>query len=460
MGVRMATTKVEELASFVDEASWDMMSPAAREALKLRVLDSLGCAIASLNAEPIRAIREHVIDFGGRPIAVVIGAGRSSPDHATLHNSGATRYLEFSDTYLAEQEGCHPSDNLGAVLAVAEYSNLDGRQLLTALAIAYQVQCRLGELAPVRPHGFDHVTHGAYAAAAGAAKALGLDARRIAHAIAISGTAFNSLRVSRTGSLSHWKGLAYANTACGAVQAAFLARRGVTGPREVFEGSKGFMDTITGPFEISWQEEDLERVLDTVIKKYLGEGHAQSTIELVLELRRRHQISPEAVESVEVEVFDAAYQIAAGGEGGDKLSVATREEADHSLPYMAAAALCDGELGPEQYEPERIARPDVQDLLRRVRVVSTPEFTARFPAEHCCRVSVHLGDGTVLSGEGQDYQGGRTQPAGWEMITEKFRNLTAGRIDEDISRELIAATSSLDELRVDDLTTILERIRA
>jgi 2-methylcitrate dehydratase len=424
------------------------------------VLDSLGCAIASLNAEPIKAIREHVIDFGGRPIAVVIGGGRSSPDHATLHNSGATRYLEFSDTYLAEQEGCHPSDNLGAVLAVAEYAELDGPELLTALAVAYQVQCRLGDIAPVRPHGFDHVTHGAYAAAAGAAKALGLDAERIAHAIAISGTAFNSLRVSRTGSLSHWKGLAYANTACGAVQAAFLARRGVTGPREVFEGSKGLMDTITGPFELDWRAENLERVLDTVIKKYLGEGHAQSTIEVLLELRERHPISPDAVDSVEVEVFDAAYQIAGGGEGGDKLDVHTREEADHSLPYMVAAALCDGALGAEQYEPERIARDDVQRLLRRVRVISTPEFSARFPDEHCCRVTVKLGDGSALSGEGQDYEGGRTQPASWEMITDKFRRVTAGRIDEDVSQELIAATASLDELRVAELASILERIEA
>lgn len=459
MGIATAT-KVEELASFIEDASWEMMSEPAREALKLRVLDSLGCAIASLNAEPIKAIREHVIDFGGRPIAVVIGGGRSSPDHATLHNSGATRYLEFSDTYLAEKEGCHPSDNLGAVLAVAEYADLDGAELLTALAVAYQVQCRLGDIAPVRPHGFDHVTHGAYAAAAGAAKALGLDAGRIAHAIAISGTAFNSLRVSRTGSLSHWKGLAYANTACGAVQSAFLARRGVTGPREVFEGSKGFMDTITGPFELDWREENLEGVLDTVIKKYLGEGHAQSTIEVLLDLRERDSISPDVVDSVDVEIFDAAYQIAGGGEGGDKLDVRTREEADHSLPYMVAAALCDGRLGAEQYEPERIAREDVQRLLRRVRVISTPEFTARFPDEHCCRVTVRLADGSVISGEGQDYEGGRTQPATWEMITEKFRTVTAGRIEEDVSQELIAAASSLDELRVAELALILERIEA
>jgi len=110
--------------------------------------------------------------------------------------------------------------------------------MLTALAVAYQVQCRLSDVAPVRAHGFDHTTQGAYAAAAGVARALGLDQAATANAVAIAGTAFNALRVSRTGALSNWKGLAYPNTAFGAVHAAFLAKRGITGPLEpVNEGS-------------------------------------------------------------------------------------------------------------------------------------------------------------------------------------------------------------------------------
>ena len=112
----------------------------------------------------------------------------------------------------------------------------------------------------MRAKGFDHTTQGAYAVAAGVSRALGLDARRTANAIAIAGTSLNALRVTRTGELSHWKGLAYPATAFAATHAAFLAMRGVTGPREVFEGNKGFIEAIAGPFEIDWSREDLESV--------------------------------------------------------------------------------------------------------------------------------------------------------------------------------------------------------
>src|SRR5690606_5042676 len=117
--------------------------------------------------------------------------------------------------YLAKGETCHPSDNLSAVLAASEYAGASGKDFLLALAVAYQVQCRLSDAAPVRAKGFDHTTQGSYAVAAGVSKALGLDAERTANALAISGTAFNALRVTRTGPLSHWKGLAYPNTAFG-----------------------------------------------------------------------------------------------------------------------------------------------------------------------------------------------------------------------------------------------------
>ncbi len=170
------------------------------------------------------------------------------------------RYLDFNDSYLAKRETCHPSDNLAPVLAAAEYGNRSGKDLLTALAVAYQVQCRLSDEAPVRAAGFDHTTQGSYAVAAGVSKALGLDTTRTANAIAISGAAFNALRVTRTGKLSHWKGLAYPNTAACCTRATFLAGQGITGPLEVFEGDKGFMASISGPFKIDWQHEDLEIV--------------------------------------------------------------------------------------------------------------------------------------------------------------------------------------------------------
>src|SRR5215211_4468638 len=123
------------------------------------------------------------------------------------------------------------------------------------------------------------------------------------NAVAISGTANNALRVTRTGSLSHWKGLAYPYTGSAATHAAFLAMRGVTGPPEVFEGNKGFMEAIVGAFEINWENEDLEAVRRTIVKRYNAEIHSQSALEGILELKEKHHVRPEEVDHVELDTF-------------------------------------------------------------------------------------------------------------------------------------------------------------
>ena len=410
-------TAVQELAEFVVNARWEQVSAASQEALKKRVLDAVGCAYGALDSAPLRAIRAHTEDFGGQPLATLIGGGRTSPDRAAFHNGAAVRYLDFNDAFLGRGEACHPSDNLAPVLAAAEYVGASGAELLTALAVAYQVQVRLSQVAPVRGKGFDHSTQGTYAAAAGVARVLGLDADRAANAIAISGTAFNALRVTRTGAISNWKGLAYPNAAFGAIHAAFLARRGITGPVEVFEGSKGFMDSIAGHFELDWTREDLEAVQETIIKRFNAEGHAQSTLEAIFELRGAG-LRAEEVERIDLHVFDVAYEIIGPG-AGDKKKVRTKEEADHSLPYLVAAALIDGEMTPGQYAEERVNRADVQALLQRVEVHEDPALSSAFPEHQGVRVEVLLLDGGRRSLSRPDYSG----PASWPELEAKFLSL-------------------------------------
>jgi 2-methylcitrate dehydratase len=448
---------VERLARFVVAQSWDDLSPTTREALKLRVLDALGCALGALGAPPVHAIRCELDDFGGRPLCTLIGGGATAPDRAALYNGALVRYLDFNDSYFAPGETCHPSDNLAPVLAAAEYANGSGRELLTALAVAYQVQCRLSDEAPVRERGFDHTTQGAYSAAAGAAKALRLGEPETANAVAIAGTALNALRVTRTGALSQWKGLAFPFTAFGALDAVFLAARGVTGPAEVFEGNKGFMDSIAGRFEIAWEREDLERVEHSFLKRYNAEIHSQSALEALLELRDRHNVKPAEVERVELETFQVAYDIIGGGEEGGKKEIGSKEQADHSLPYLLAVALLDGQVMPEQFAPERILQPDVQELLQRVEVRPAADLTARFPAEHACRLRLHLAGGATLATAKSDYEGFLTRPMSWEQARAKFARLAAGRVEPELEAELAETVAALDQLQTRDLTTLLAR---
>lgn len=448
-------TRVEELAAFSVRLTYEDLTAQACQQLKIRVIDALGCALGALTGQPIKMLRAQLEDFGGSPLATLIGAGKTAPDRAAFYNSALVRYLDYNDSYIASKETCHPSDNLGAVLAASEYAHCSGKEFLTALALAYQVQCRLSDVAPVRAKGFDHTTQGAYAVAAGVARALGLDQERTAHAIAISGTAHNALRVTRTGRLSHWKGLAYPNTALGATHAAFLAMRGVTGPREVFEGKKGLMDAISGPFTLDWSQENLEAVRLTSVKKYNAEFHAQSALEGVLELRASRQIHPAEIADVRIEIFAVAYHIIGGGEEGDKQDVGSKEEADHSLPYMVAVALLDGVVSPAQYAPERIVREDVQSLLRNVTIRPDEELSRLFPAQLPCRIQITLKNGQTLVAEKRDYEGFYTRPLSWEQAVAKFEGLAASSLDGGRRDALIETVAHLETVDVQQLTALL-----
>jgi 2-methylcitrate dehydratase len=452
-------THAEQLAAFIVRASYEEVSTEARQQMKIRILDALGCAIGALGEEPIRYFRAQVEDFGGTGWSTLIGGGQTAPDRAALYNGALVRYLDFNDSYLAKGETCHPSDNLGPVLASAEYANRSGKELLTAMAVAYQVQCRLSDVAPVRARGFDHTTQGSYAVAAGVSKALGLDEIRTANAIAICGTAFNALRVTRTGAISHWKGLAYPNTAFSCTHGTFLAMRGITGPLEVFEGNKGFMEAISGRFDIDWSKEDLERVTRTIVKKYNAEIHSQPTLEGLLELKQSNPFRAEDIVKIEIEIFDVAYHIIGGGEEGDKKMVRTKEDADHSLPYMVAAAVLDGQVMPEQYRPERIQRQDIQTLLKKVIVRPSEEYSRRFPDEMPSRFTLTLRNGRVLTKEMRDYEGFSTRPMSWETVAKKFERLSEAYTDRSLRKEIVDAVAHLETIQVADLAQWVAKVK-
>jgi len=464
-------TEAERLAAFIVSASYDRISPLARQRLKIHLLDSIGCAIGALGGEPIRKIREQYEDFGVVEMShgcTLIGGGKTAPDRAAFYNTALIRYLDFMDSYLVAGETCHPSDNIGAVLAACEYAESAGKDFLTALAVAYQVECRLTDEAPILQKGFDHTTQLAYSVAAGVSKALGLDEEKTANAVAIAGTDFTSLAVVRAAPGSMWKGLASAATAMGATHSTFLAMRGVTGPMEVFEGPKGFRETLKSKFSIDWSREGLDRVTGAILKRYDAEIHTQSALEGALELKEAHGFGGEEVDRVEVRIFPTAYAITGGGELGDRTRVAIKEQADHSLPYLIAVALLDGRVTPEQLLPARIARDDVQRLLRRVEVrpivpLEKPRAivehvdptSRRYPQEMPCHLAICLKDGRRLEIEKRDYEGFRTRPLSWAQAAEKFDALTSPYANEALRRELQQAVAEIESIRVSDLTGML-----
>ena len=448
----------EGIAGFASRTAYEDLAPERRERLKVSVLDALACAISALGAPPVEACRAQADEFGGGVgRCTLIGGGRSNVVYAAFYNTVLVRYVDYMDSYLACGGLCHPSDNTAAILAAGEQAGLSGKDFLTALAIAYQVESRLTAAVPFMADGFDLTTPLSFSLAAGVSRALGLDEAETAAAVGMCGD-FLPLLVARTTPISQWKGLSSSQVALGCVHGVFLASRGVTGPKYVIEGSNGLAQALGVPIDIDWENEQLDCFDRLALKSYNTAVPGQSSIFCILELRRAHEIDPSQVDGIEDVVFQAAYDFMGGGSFGPKTDVHTKEEADHSLPYLLAVALLDGDVQPAQLEPGRIEARDVQDLLRKVTVRPDDGFTARYPDEVPSRVTVRLKDGRSYSHEVNSYPGFPSRALTWDEIAAKFDKLVAGRADDGLAREIKAAVRSLETIHVKDLTKLLGRV--
>src|SRR6476620_7579963 len=170
----MTKSLAHQGAEFATSVTYEDASPAVVHEVKRRVIDSLGCALGAWREEPCVIARTVASEFSAKNGATIIGTNHQAPpDWAAFATGCAIRYFDYNDTYLSK-EPAHPSDNIAAALAVAESVGASGRDFMTAIALAYEVQCRLCDAASIRARGWDHVTYGAFSSALAAGKLMGL----------------------------------------------------------------------------------------------------------------------------------------------------------------------------------------------------------------------------------------------------------------------------------------------
>src|ERR1700745_1619790 len=452
-------TQVESLAKYAARASFADLSAESRRQLPIHILDSLACSIAALGAGPVDACRAQVTEFGGPGAGTLIGGGQANPIYAAFWHTALVRYVDFMDNFLAPTETCHTADNFGVALTIADYVGGSGRDLMLAVALGYTVQSRLVDHANFMSSGFDHTSQLAFSLNAAAGRLLGLSEQQIANAIAMAAVSDASFAVVRAKPLSQWKGLASAQSALGSMNALFLARRGVEGPLQVIEGPLGIDHLLRMKINIDWDKQGYEGVVESTIKKYNSMIHTQSAVHCMVELAAQDKLDPDKVISIEADVFQLAFDFAGGGLYGVDKVIRIKEQADHSLPYLLAVALLDGDVMPAQFEPDRITRADVQQLLKKVSVRPDQEFTDQYPAKMPAKIIVRLQDGKVIEHEVQDFPGLAPRPFTWEESVEKFDRLTAGHADEGTWREIKDAVHSLENIQVADLMALLGRVK-
>jgi 2-methylcitrate dehydratase len=228
----------------------------------------------------------------------------------------------------------------------------------------------------------------------------------------------------------------------------------------VIEGPNGINNLLHIQIQIDWDKQGYEGVLESTIKKYNSMIHTQSAVHSMVELVKKRKVNPNQVVSIEAEVFQLCYDFAGGGLYGVDKVIQTKEQADHSLPYLLAVALIDGNVMPAQFTPDRINRPDVQALLKKVSVRPNHEYTELYPGKMPAKITVTLQHGKVIEHDVQDYPGLASHPFTWEDAVEKFDRLVAGRIDEELSREIKDAVHSVENIQVRDLMKLLGTVKA
>jgi len=355
---------------------------------------------------------------------------------AGFANGIAVRYLDFNDTYLSK-EPLHPSDVIAPLMALAEWRDRPANDLLAAIATAYEIAVTLCDSATLRTHGWDHVNYLGIGLACAAGDLLGLPVEGIEHAVSIAAVPHAAMRETRAGELSMWKGAAAANAARNAVFATLLAEKGMTGPARPFEGEMAFVRQL-----LDGEGFDLElllrleakapprRILDTHIKFWPVEYHAQSAVDAALQFPEGFLRDPDRIKSIEIDTFDAAYQIIA--KDPEKWDPRTRETADHSLQYIVVAALLDGEVTTRTFEPERFRDRQTLDILKeRVTVREDPELSAGYPDGVPNRITVATTGGDRDVREVRYPRGHARNPMTDVEVAAKYRANVEGRLEAD-----------------------------
>ena len=445
------------ICSYALGLKFDDLGPETVHQAKRTIIDTLGCAMGGFSSRPAEIARGMALKVTSSSPSRILGADSySSPDMAAFANGVMLRYLDCNDSYFSPGGG-HPSDMIPAAMAPAGPAGCDGPTFLTSVVLAYEVFCRLSDQVVASELGWDQGMFGVIGAACAAGKALGLDQEQLGHAISLALVPHLPLGVTRTGELSMWKGCAGASAAKAGVFAAQLAAEGITGPAEPFEGRRGLWAQAVGR---SVEIDGLARgsqssaICETTFKSYPSQIHTQGPIALSLELRP--QLNVEDIASIMVHAYRAAADTRISNP--EKWAPKTRETADHSIPYLIAAALQDGAVTADSFSDQRLRDPSLAALVNKVVIREDEEYTRKYPAEFNCRVDVAASSGETYSAGTAYPKGHRSNPMTDSEVEAKFRNLSAERLADSQCDRALDAAWSLD--KAPDLTALFDALVA
>jgi 2-methylcitrate dehydratase len=451
------TPLAERLANYAQTLRYDDLDAATIERVKSHFIDTLGCGIAARDEEPVRLCREIALSVPDGP-STVIGTGRhTTSDLASFANGAAFRFFDLNDVYVG-RAACHPSDNIAACVAVAESERASAKDLITAIVVAYEINCRLMDAFDMVARGWDDATvFSPPAVALAAGKLMKLSPEKLTQAVSLAMNDHIPMGQTRAQALSDWKGLADAEAGRNAVFATMLARAGITGPAPIFEGRRGFFQLVSGPADVDvgafGSRGNPFKIHECGMKAYPVVVFAQTAVVASLGLAKEID-QLDRIETIEIATTPRGYQSA--GKDPEKWTPHNRETADHSLPYISARAMFDGDLNNDSYAPEKLRDPQILAFMRKITVEEDSTFTPPNGGAPPIRITATLTGGQRITHQVEKMPGFPGQPMDRADIERKFRGNVGKRWPKERTDRILQALWSLEQ--VSDVRSLLSNL--
>jgi 2-methylcitrate dehydratase len=439
---------IEQLAQWIlTPRSEDIPSSAMQQA-KLLLLDTIGCGYAALDELGARAVLATHAELGGAPTCSVIGsAAKTNAPNAVLVNGALIRILDLND-YVNDSKGeigGHPSDNIPVAVAAGETSGVPGREVVAAIVLGYEIFGRAKALI-ARDSVWDGVTVSGLVAAAMAGRLMGLEAAQVANALALSAARSPTPLAVRHGAISAAKSFANALVAQNGMQAALLARHGVTGPLDLFENPLGLAPvfaqgelaaTLTAPLPPEGY------IMRANIKAYPCLATGQAIVAAGIALHEKIKGEVARLRHVRVAMADMPFLRRQKDDPG-RINPSSREAADHSFNFLAAVSLIDGEFGLAQFDNERWNDPKVRAVMAKLEITVDSELNCRSPGSFPCVMTARDDAGREIVVEVPEPPGLSRRGLDEAAVTRKFNVIAASHLDADSRSRIIEAALSLD----------------
>ena len=426
------------------------------------LLDSIGCALGGYQQHDVVIALEVLGEIAGPGNATVIGTGKSMDAvSASLANALMIRCMDYNDIYW-KQDPSHPSDIFPAAIACCERAGGDGRELIVGLVLGHEFEMRLCEAAfpGIRERGWHHATLTAFVSPIVAARMLHLDCSKMQHAIGISASARATLGAVTAGKLTMMKNTVDPMATQSGVFAALLAEKGYSGPEHVIDGKEGLVHCLGPEWKLNILTDGLGdswRITQCGMKAFPTEALTHTPISATLALVKENDLKPDDVAKVHIRTTARGADILSDA---SKYDPHTKETADHSLPYVIAAAIAERQVTPLQFTMEKITDPTIRAQLNKIVVVADPEIEKVFPALQRVVVTVQTTDGREFTKQLDYPKGDPRNPLTDKEVEEKFEALAEPVMTHAVRRRAMDAIWNLDkQASVTDLMNLFRADR-